>query len=113
MATGGEVSAKLHWVLQMLSRRTASTPTSAISWRQLFTRRDWHSAWEGEVEKEEIGGGENKEMGEGEEKEEVFWVRLMLTFSLVQVQEVHGEILLLAPRGMSIPSTLHLWACRG
>ena len=40
-ATGtGEVRAKLHWVLQMLSRRTASTPTSAISWRQLFTRRD-------------------------------------------------------------------------
>lgn len=28
---GGELSAKLHCVLQMLSRRTASTPTSAIS----------------------------------------------------------------------------------
>ena len=31
-------------------------------------------------------------------------------FSLVQVQEVQGEIRLEAPRGMSIPSTLHLWA---
>ena len=41
LATGsGEVSAKLHWVLQMLSLLTASTPTSAISCRQLFTRRD-------------------------------------------------------------------------
>ena len=48
LATGtGEVRAKLHWVLQMLSLRTASTPTSAISWRQLLTRRDWHSAWRG------------------------------------------------------------------
>ena len=33
-----------------------------------------------------------------------------LTFSRVQVQDVQGEILLLAPRGMSIPSTLHLCA---
>ena len=35
---------------------------------------------------------------------------LELTFSLVQVHEVHGEILLLAPNGMSMPSTLHLCA---
>ena len=33
-----------------------------------------------------------------------------LTFSLVQVHEVQGEILLLAPKGMSMPSTLHLCA---
>ena len=72
---GGELRAKVHWVLQMLSLLTASTPTSEISWRQLLTRSDWHWA-----------------------------------FSLVQVQEVQGEILLEAPRGMSMPSTLHLWA---
>ena len=70
---GGELRAKVHWVLQMLSRLTASTPTSEISWRQLLTLKDWHWA-----------------------------------FSLVQVQEVQGEILRLAPRGISMPSTLHL-----
>ncbi len=36
----GVLRANEHWVLQMLSRRTASTPTSAISWRQLLTRKD-------------------------------------------------------------------------
>ena len=46
MASGGVLSANEHCVLQMLSRRTASTPTSAISWRQLLTRKDWHSACE-------------------------------------------------------------------
>ena len=34
------MSAKVHWVLQMLSLLTASTPTSEISCRQLLTRRD-------------------------------------------------------------------------
>jgi len=36
----GELSAKEHCVLQMLSLLTASTPTSAISCLQLFTRKD-------------------------------------------------------------------------
>ena len=45
-AVEGVLKANEHWVLQMLSRRTASTPTSAMSWRQLFTRRDWHSAYQ-------------------------------------------------------------------
>ena len=72
---GGELRAKVHWVLQILSLLTASTPTSEMSWRQLLTRSDWHWA-----------------------------------FSRVQVQEVQGDILLLAPRGISIPSTLHLCA---
>lgn len=44
VVASGELRAKEHWVLQILSLLTASTPTSAISWRQLFTRRDWHSA---------------------------------------------------------------------
>ena len=41
----GVLRANEHWVLQMLSRLTASTPTSAISCLQLLTRRDWHSAY--------------------------------------------------------------------
>ena len=42
--------------------------------------------------------------------EQKFTEKAGLTFSLVQVHEVQGEILLLAPNGMSMPSTLHLCA---
>ena len=36
----GELRANEHWVLQMLSLRTASWPNSKISWGQLLILRD-------------------------------------------------------------------------